>query len=110
VAAGAEEIAMRGGEREALMQPSALARLRAHESQTDRSAEREVLSFFDGDDDVAIGDARPGLLGLDFDALENTEAVELALRFEHRRVAERIAGVEVRRAQHDFVFRVRVAA
>src|SRR6185436_1733071 len=81
IAPGAEEVAMRGRERDALPD-RIVGRLRARGAQTDRAAEREVLPFLDGDHDVAIGNARAGLLRLDLDALENAEAVELALRLE----------------------------
>ncbi len=44
------------------------------------------------------------------DALEDSEAVEIALRFEDRGVTERIAFIDVGLLQHDAAVRVGVAA
>jgi hypothetical protein len=74
------------------------------------SRQREVASFLDLDRNVAIADRGAGLRGLHFDALEDAEAVELALRLQHGRVAERLTRLEAGAAQHDVAIGVRIAA
>src|SRR5687768_6660475 len=66
----------------------------AFQAQTDRSAEREVASFLHLDGHVAVADGRAGLRCLHFHALEDAEAVEFALRLQHRDIAERLSRLD----------------
>src|SRR5207248_9897525 len=59
-----------------------------------RTGDSQVLAFFDGNHHVAIANRRSDLLAVDGDAVENTKAIEIALRLEDRGVAERIAVID----------------
>ena len=78
--------------------------------ETERSGDRQIFSFLHGDHDIAIADRRADLFALHVDAIENAETVEVPLRFEDRRIAERIAAIDLRLLQHHVAIGVCVPA
>jgi hypothetical protein len=108
VAAGAKEIAVRDRGR---TEERAAADGASHRRcVSERGGNRQIFSFFDRDDDVAIRDRCSNLLRLDVHALEDAEAVEVALGFEDGGVTEWIALVDVGLLEHDAAVRVGVAS